>query len=121
MENRIMKERLIDILANIQHGKTKLLPTWMIEPLADALITNGVTVSTFKVGDIVWVYDPMWGILPCEIDQPYHCRCGNEGECTFEMGFVEADINVYVFATKEEAEVYWHDVPEVDGKNLYLD
>lgn len=32
------KEKLIHILANIQHGRVKLLPTWMIEPLADALI-----------------------------------------------------------------------------------
>ena len=33
-----MRERLIDILSNIQHGEIRLLPTWMIEPLADALV-----------------------------------------------------------------------------------
>lgn len=115
------KERLIDILSSIQCGEVKMIPTWMIEPIADALITNGVTLPTFKVGDIVWVYDPMWGIIPCEVDQPYHCRCGNKGSCTFEMGFTELDVGDYVFATKEEAEVYWHGVPEVSGKKMYLD
>ena len=42
------KEQLINILGNIQHGKIKLLPTWMIEPLADALIENNV-VQQFTV------------------------------------------------------------------------
>lgn len=59
-----MRDKLIDILGGIRHGDLKLLPTWMIEPLADALIANGVTISRFKVGDIVWVYDFMWGIIP---------------------------------------------------------
>lgn len=62
---------------------------------------------TFKVGDIVWVYDPMWGIIPAEVDRPYHCRCGEEGGCTFEMSFSEADIDKYVFAIKEYAEDTW--------------
>lgn len=124
-----MKKRLIDILTNVsspmmsgdvQIGEYKT-PYWFAELLADALIENGVTLPTFKVGDIVWVYDPMWGVIPCEVDRPYHCRCGKEGGCTFEMGFDESDVGDYVFATKEEAEAYWHGVPEVDGKNLYLD
>lgn len=62
---------------------------------------------TFKVGDIVWIYDPMWGIIPAEVDRPYHCRCGEEGGCTFEMSFSEADIDKYVFAIKEDAENTW--------------
>lgn len=102
-----MRNKLVDILANIRHGDIRLLPTWMIEPLADALIKNGVTFSTFKVGDVVWVYDYMWGIIPCEVDSPYHCCSGKEGGCTFEMNFTEKDIDKYIFATKEEAEQRW--------------
>lgn len=73
------------------------------------IIRKDVIIPTFKIGDIVWVYDFMWGILPCEVDRPYHCRCGKEGGCTFEMNFSEADIGDLVFATKEEAEIYWHE------------
>lgn len=102
-------DRLVDILSNIDTpSKVKMVPTWMVPKLADALIENGVTLSTFKVGDIVWVYDFMWGIIPCEVDQSYHCRSGKEGGCTFEMSFTEEDIDKYIFATKEDAEKYWH-------------
>jgi hypothetical protein len=83
------------------------VPQWFAEEIADALIENGVTLPTFKVGDIVWVYDFMWGIIPCEVDGPYHCHAGSEGGCTFEMSFEEKDIGYIVFATKEEAETYW--------------
>lgn len=110
-----MREKLINILGNIQHGKTKLLPTWMIEPLVDALIENGVTISKFKVGDIVWVYDFMWGIIPCEVDRPYHCHAGREGSCTYENSFTEEDIGEYVFATKEEAEAMWPSIDDIMG------
>ena len=128
-----MRQKLIDILTNVsspmmsgdvQIGEYKT-PYWFAELLADALIENGVTLPTFKVGDIVWVYDFMWGTIPCEVDRPYHCRCGSSwgsnSAITFEMAFDEKDVGDYVFATKKEAEEYWHGVPEVDGKNLYLD
>lgn len=100
-------ERLVDILRNIQHGEYKLLPTWMVEPLAYALIENGVTLPTFKIGDIVWIYDFMWGVIPCKVDGPYHCHAGSDSGCTFKMSFSEADIGISVFATKEDAEYYW--------------
>ncbi len=111
----MMKERLINILMNadvpIKCGNDNIgvchISHDVAESFADALIENGVVLSTFKVGDIVWVYDFMWGIIPCEVDKPYHCRCGNEGQCTFEMCFEEKDIGQYVFATKEEAEEMW--------------
>lgn len=99
-----MKQKLIDILTNIKNGHYKLLPTWMVEPLADALIENGVILPKFTKGDIVWVYDFMWGFIPCEVDRPYHCHSGSDGGCTFEMNFEEDDIGIYIFATKEEAE-----------------
>lgn len=102
-----MKDRLMHILNNIQHGEFNLLPTWMVEPIADTLIENGVILPTFKVGDIVWVYDGMWGVIPCVVDRPYHCRCGEEGSCTVEMSFEEKDIGREVFATKEECRKYW--------------
>ena len=110
-----MKKKLIDILISVtvpmmcddvQIGEYKT-PCWFAEKLADALIENGVTISKFKVGDIVWVYDFMWGIIPCEVDRPYHCHAGREGSCTYENSFTELDIGQYVFATKEEAEKYW--------------
>lgn len=82
---------------------------------------DDIILPTFKVGDVVWAYDFMWGIIPCKVDRPYHCRCGNAGGCTFEMNFAEEDIGSYVFATKEEAEMYWYSVPEVSGKKMYLD
>ena len=111
-----MKERLINILMNadvpIKCGNDNIgvchISHDVAESFADALIKQGVTLPTFKVGDIVWVHDPMmWGIIPCEVDSPYHCRCGGEGGCTFTMSFTERDIGVDIFATKEEAEDVW--------------
>jgi hypothetical protein len=72
--------------------------------LADRLIENGVIVPPCKVGDIVWVDDFMWGLIPCKVDRPYHCICGENGSCTFEMSFTDDDIGKTVFLTKEEAE-----------------
>ncbi len=126
---QLMRDRLVNIITSVSyprmHGDVQIgewsIPQLFAEKIANELIDNGVIVPTFKVGDIVWVYDCMWGIIPCEIDRPYHCRCGNEGACTFEMSFSEADIGDYIFATKEDAEVYWHGVPEVSGKMMYLD
>lgn len=43
------KERLIDILSNIQCGELKMIPTWMIEPIADAL--NEELKELFKQKD----------------------------------------------------------------------
>ena len=110
-----MRDKLIDILKNVSapmmRGDVQIgeyrTPHWFAEKLADALIENGVTISTFKVGDVVWVYDFMWGIIPCEVDRPYHCHAGREGSCTYENSFTELDIGEYVFATKEEAEAMW--------------
>lgn len=51
---------------------------------------------SFKVGDIIWVYDEfMWGVIPCTVDKPYHCICGEKYGCTFEMHFTEDDIVKY--------------------------
>lgn len=108
-----MKEKLVNIMMGVKTSfmlgceNTVVIPKWVAEQLADALIENGVTISTFKVGDTIWVYDFMWGIIPCEVDKPYHCHAGREGGCTYEMNFTELDIGEYVFATKEEAEKYW--------------
>lgn len=124
-----MREKLIDIIeklyfprncGNVTVGEYRI-PRDVIEKIVDALIENGVTISTFKVGDIVWVYDFMWGIIPCEVDRPYHCYAGREGSCTYENSFTEQDIGEYVFVTKEEAEKYWHTEHEGTGKDLYLD
>lgn len=68
-----------------------------IEKLADYLIANGVIVPPCKVGDTVWVDDFMWGLIPCKIDRPYHCICGEKGGCTFEMSFTDDDIGKTVF------------------------
>lgn len=117
-----MRQRLIDILMSINTpSNIKLIPTWMVMEIADALIKEGILLPTFKIGDIVWVYDDMWGIIPCKIDRPYHCCAGEEGSCTFEMSFTEGDIGDLVFATKEDAEIYWHTSYEGTGKNLYHD
>lgn len=43
------KERLIDILSSIQCGEVKMIPTWMIEPIADAL--NEELKEVFKQKD----------------------------------------------------------------------
>lgn len=118
-----MREKLIEILSNIDTpSKIKMIPTWMVPKIADELIKNGVMLPTFKVGDIVWVYDFMWGIIPCEVDRLYHCRAGKDGGCTFDMDFSELDIGDVVFATKEEAELMWTSTDAImSGKNLYLD
>lgn len=102
------EKRIIDILTNIPFANARIGSN-LAEMIALILIANGVTFSTFKVGDVVWVYDFMWGILPCEIDEPYHCRSGKSGGCTFEMSFTEADVGRYVFSTKEEAESVWRE------------
>lgn len=113
-----MRDRLFDILTSIKTpydiggeyvGDFPIVPKWVAEKITDVLIENGVIVPTFKVGDIVWVYDFMWGVIPCEVDRPYHIHTGKEGGCTFEVDFDESDIGTYVFATKEEAEKYWHE------------
>lgn len=58
-----------------------------------------------KIGDYVWVYDEfMWGLIPCQVDRPYHCRCGEDGGCTFETFFADCDFGKTVFLTREEAE-----------------
>lgn len=62
---------------------------------------------SIKIGDIVWVYDFMWGIVPCKVDSLYHCRCGEHDSCTFEMAITEKDIDEYVFLSREEAEETW--------------
>lgn len=111
----MMKKRLVDIITSVSQprmdGDVQIgewsIPQWFAEKIADALITNGVALPTFKIGDTVWVYDFMWGIIPCKVDRLYHCCCGEEGSCTFEMPFEESDIGKYVFSTKEEAEDVW--------------
>ena len=120
-----MKDRLVDIITGVScprmNGDVQIgewsVPQWFAERIADELINNGVTLPTFKVGDIVWVYDFMWGVIPCEVDRPYHCRCGEESQCTFEMSFEEDDIDTYVFATKEDAEYFMY---LIDGRKDYL-
>jgi hypothetical protein len=60
--------------------------------------------SKFMVGSTVWYYDDfMWGLLPCTVDRPFHCRCGDEGGCTFGAHFSEDDIGRFVFESAEEA------------------
>lgn len=72
------------------------------EKIAD--IIERSIIPPCKVGDIIWVYDFMWGLIPCTVDKPYHCVCGEKGGCTFEMCFADDDIGKTVFLTEEEAE-----------------
>ena len=102
-----MRNKLIDIMMHtkITPQEEKLQTEWYAEAFADELIAKGVIVPSFIVGDTVWVYDEfMWGLIPCTIDKPYHCVCGEDGGCTFEMHFDDDDIGKIVFGTKEEAE-----------------
>ena len=74
---------------------------------------------SFKVGDIIWVYDEfMWGVIPCTIDRPYHCIGGERGGCTFEMHFTEDDIGEIIFCTKEEADCMADSKREEDFKRF---
>ncbi len=58
----------------------------------------------FSIGSTIWYYDDfMWGLIPCTVDRPYHCRCGEPGSCTFETSFSDADIGKSVFETEGEA------------------
>lgn len=78
--------------------------------LADSILEDGWIRPPCKVGDTVWVDDFMWGLIPCKVDRPYHCTCGENGGCTFEMSFTDDDIGKTVFLkvervpTKEQAE-----------------
>lgn len=76
----------------------------LVEKQADHLLANGVIVPPCKVGDIIWTYDFMWRLIPCTVDKPYRCVCGEKGGCTFEMCFADDDFGKTVFLTKEEAE-----------------
>lgn len=102
MQNE-MRDRLVGLLFKpfIKHKINELSDTGDI---ADHLIENGVIVPPCKVGDTVWVDDFMWGLIPCKVDRPYHCVCGENGSCTFEMSFTDDDIGKTVFLTKEDAE-----------------
>ena len=99
------REKLIELLDKTyaeQYDKRRLLTA---EHTADYLLENGVIVPPCKVGDTVWVYDDfMWGLIPCKVDKPFHCYCGEKGGCTFEMAFTYEDFGKTVFLTLEEAE-----------------
>lgn len=105
-----MRNRLIELLMNVPKlpitvgGRANGKTYQTASNIADYLLANGVVVPPCKVGDIVWVYDFMWGLLPCKVDKPFHCRCGEEGSCTFEMSFTYDDFGKSVFFTREQAE-----------------
>ena len=100
-----MRDRLIELIRearkNMKGANSDLHREYIF---ADYLLANGVIVPPVKVGDIVWVYDFMWGLIPCKVDRPYHCFCGQEDSCTFERTFINEDLGKTVFLTKEEAE-----------------
>ena len=112
-----MRDRLVDLIKEC-HKKENDIMFGENRPLefdewtgiyADHLIANGVIVPPCKVGDTVWVDDFMWGLIPCKVDRLYHCTCGENGGCTFEMSFTDDDIGKTVFLkvervpTKEQA------------------
>lgn len=102
-----MRDRLVEVIGEFGIWHKPMKEVWFsqaIEKLADKLIENGVIVPPCKVGDIVWVDDFMWGLIPCKVDRPYHCICGEKGGCTFERSFTDDDFGKTVFFTKEEAE-----------------
>ena len=100
------RERLIELIRKAKKntkGANCDLEREML--FADYLLENGVIVPPCKVGDTVWVYDDfMWGLIPCKVDKPFHCYCGEKGGCTFEMAFTYDDFGKTVFLTREEAE-----------------
>lgn len=93
------RDRLIELISKVQYlGGLE-------EKVADHLLANGVIVPPCKVGDIIWVKDFMWGLIPCKVDEPYHYVCGYDGGgCTVSGYFADKDIGKWVFLTKEEAE-----------------
>lgn len=58
------------------------------------------------VGTVVFVEDPMWGLLPCKIDKPFHFVAGTtesgSDSCTFNGFFTLDDLGVTVFESKEQ-------------------
>lgn len=56
------------------------------------------------VGSIVFVEDPMWGLLPCKIDKPFHFVAGTtgSGSCTFNGFFTLDDLGVTIFESQEQ-------------------
>lgn len=97
-----MRDRLIELLEQVEGQVNNDIPS--LESIADYLIANGVTLPPCKVGNIVWVDDFMWGLVPCKVDRPYHCIFGENGSCTLEMSFTDDDFGKTVFLTKEQAE-----------------
>ena len=96
-----MRDRLIELIQDSVGGCAR---HWA-EIIADYLLANGVIVPPCKVGDIIWVKDFMWGLIPCKVDEPYHYVCGYDGGgCTVSGYFADKDIGKWVFLTKEEAE-----------------
>ena len=56
------------------------------------------------VGSIVFVEDPMWGLLPCKVDKPFHFVAGTtgSGSCTFNGFFTLDDLGVTIFESQEQ-------------------
>ena len=96
-----MRDRLIELLTTVHYMR---IMRSGIEECADYLLANGVIVPPCKVGDVIWVYDFMWDLIPCKVDEPYHYVCGESGGCTVEGYFTDKDIGKTVFLTKEQAE-----------------
>lgn len=101
-----MRDRLLDIMMNtiVTPQKRQYCDADCAEAFADELVKHGIILPTFKIGDTVWVLDVLWGVIPCTVDRPYHCICGESGGCTYEMSFAENDIGDFIFSTREEAE-----------------
>lgn len=53
------------------------------------------------IGSIVWVEDCMWGVIPAEIDKPFHYKAGKEGGCTLEGFFTLEDIGQTIFLSQD--------------------
>lgn len=97
-----MRDRLIELLEQAEGLKNNDIPS--LEEKADYLLANGVIVPPCKVGDIIWVYDFMWGLIPCKVDEPYHYVCGDGRGCTVSGNFADKDIGEWVFLSKQDAE-----------------
>jgi hypothetical protein len=74
------------------------------EQLAKTLEELKKQIPYPPVGSIVFVEDPMWGLLPCKIDKPFHFVAGTagSGSCTFNGIFTPDDLGVTIFESQEQ-------------------
>ena len=105
------RDRLINIILEVQHNEFIDLTTYDITAIADYLLANGVIVPPYKVGQTVWyvckhyngsieVMEGKISMLQQKADKSWKFRFSHNSSV---WDFKTDEIGVKYFLTKEEA------------------